>query len=85
MEAPVNRFGIFRGVVTDSFDPSGLNRLKVSIPLVTGTGSLWAFPCQPTPDAPAPDVKPGDGVWIMFEGGDRSYPVWVGFYGTRDR
>lgn len=74
--------GIYRGVITDADDPSGLNRLKVSVPLVMGSSSLWAFPCFADP-AVMPTVKPGDGVWVMFEGGDRAFPVWVGFYGTR--
>jgi hypothetical protein len=76
--------GLYRGVVTDARDDSGLARLKVSIPLITGTGSVWAFPCFSDPDPKKrPEVRTGDGVWIMFEGGDRAYPVWVGFYGTR--
>jgi hypothetical protein len=75
--------GLYRGVVTDSRDPSGLHRLRVSVPVITGVSSVWAFPCFAAPGQAPVDVQTGDGVWVMFEGGDRAYPVWVGFYGTR--
>lgn len=76
--------GIYRGVVTDK-DTTSLNRLKVSVPLITGLGSVWAMPCYSEPGAVPEDIRVGDGVWVMFEAGDRAFPVWVGFYGTRDR
>jgi Type VI secretion system/phage-baseplate injector OB domain len=82
MEAPLMLVGLYRGVVVDADDPSGLNRLRVSIPTVAGLDSIWAHPCLPDPNN-VPVVRRGQGVWVMFEAGDRSYPVWVGFYGTR--
>ena len=69
--------GIYRGVITDAVDPSGLNRLYVSIPVITGSNSVWAFPCVV---GQMPQVQAGSGVWIAFEGGDVSYPVWIGFF-----
>jgi uncharacterized protein involved in type VI secretion and phage assembly len=78
-----NRFyGKYRGVVTD-VDTDTL-RIKAKVPDVLGdTTSGWAMPCVPyagdqvgffmVPDKDA-------GVWIEFEGGDPSYPIWVGCY-----
>ena len=75
-------FGKFRGRVTDNQDPSSLGRLKASVPEVLGeveTG--WALPALPYSGdgvgvytIPAPDA----GVWIEFESGDVSRPVWSG-------
>jgi uncharacterized protein involved in type VI secretion and phage assembly len=77
-------YGLYRGVVTDNNDPSSLARVKAQVPAVLGeveTG--WAMPCVPYAGpqvgiAFLPEV--GSGVWIEFEGGDVSYPVWVGCY-----
>ena len=75
-------YGKYRGVVTD-VDESTM-RIKASVPSVlptTGTG--WCMPCVPYAGPQVgvlmlPEV--GSGVWIEFEGGDVSYPVWVGMY-----
>jgi uncharacterized protein involved in type VI secretion and phage assembly len=75
-------FGKYRGVVTD-IDASTL-RIKATVPSVLAdqpTG--WCMPCVPYAGpnvgvAFLPEV--GAGVWIEFEGGDVSYPVWVGCY-----
>lgn len=75
-------FGKFRGTVTD-VDASTL-RIKANVPAVLAdqpTG--WCMPCVPYAGdsvgmAFLPEV--GSGVWIEFEGGDVSYPIWVGCY-----
>ncbi len=75
-------FGKYRGVVVD-VDPSTM-RIKASVPAVLAdTPTGWAYPCTPFAGpnmgfAFLPDV--GAGVWIEFEGGDVSLPVWVGGY-----
>lgn len=75
-------FGKYRGVVTDV--DGGTLRVKASVPAVLGSQSSgWARPCVPWagPDmgfAFLPDI--GAGVWIEFEGGDVSYPIWSGCY-----
>jgi uncharacterized protein involved in type VI secretion and phage assembly len=75
-------FGKYRGVVTD-VDASTM-RVKASVPSVLGgVSSGWASPCVPYAGSQVgfmmlPDV--GTGVWIEFEGGDVSYPIWVGGY-----
>jgi hypothetical protein len=75
-------FGVYRGVVVDVDAPT--MRIKASVPAVLGSQtSGWARACVPFAGpsmgfAFLPDV--GAGVWIQFEGGDVSYPVWVGCY-----
>jgi hypothetical protein len=78
-----NRFyGMYRGVVTD-VDASTM-RIKASVPSVLPMGGTgWCMPCVPYAGPQVgvlmlPEV--GSGVWIEFEGGDVSYPVWVGMY-----
>lgn len=77
----MKHYGMYRAVVTGFDDPTKLQRIRVSVPRLLGTASLWAFPCLPEPGATAPPVKLGQGVWVMFEGGDLQYPVYVGFFG----
>ena len=75
-------FGKYRGVVTDI--DAGTLRIKAKVPAVLAdqpTG--WARPCVPFAGpgmgiAFLPEI--GAGVWIEFEGGDVSYPVWVGCF-----
>ena len=75
-------YGKYRGIVS-SVDAATM-RIKAKVPSVLGeidTG--WCMPCVPYA---GPNVgfaflpEPGSGVWIEFEGGDVSYPVWVGGY-----
>jgi uncharacterized protein involved in type VI secretion and phage assembly len=78
-----NRFyGKYRGTVTD-VDDSTL-RIKAKVPSVLGdveTG--WCMPCVPYAGK---DVgfaflpEQGAGVWIEFEAGDVSFPIWTGCY-----
>jgi hypothetical protein len=78
-------YGLYRGVVGDTNDPAGANRIRARVPQVLG-GALsgWAWPCWPVGDLsilPEDRLPPvGQGVWIMFEGGDPSKPVWVGVF-----
>jgi uncharacterized protein involved in type VI secretion and phage assembly len=75
-------FGKYRGTVTD-VDASTL-RIKAKVPAVLANqASGWCMPCVPYAGdsvgiAFLPEV--GSGVWIEFEGGDVSYPIWVGCY-----
>jgi len=76
--------GLYRGIVRENEDPAGLGRIKAQVPSVLGNvESGWCMPCVPYagPEvglAFLPEV--GSGVWIAFEGGDVSYPIWVGCY-----
>jgi uncharacterized protein involved in type VI secretion and phage assembly len=75
-------FGKYRGVVVD-VDASTM-RVKASVPAVLGgVSSGWASPCVPYAGPQVgflmlPDI--GSGVWIEFEGGDVSFPIWTGCY-----
>jgi hypothetical protein len=75
-------FGLYRGIVVDVDAPT--MRIKAKVPAVLGDQtSGWARPCVPFAGAGMgfaflPDT--GAGIWIQFEGGDVSYPVWVGGY-----
>lgn len=82
-----NRFyGKYRGTVTD-IDAETL-RIKAKVPSVLGEQATgWCMPCVPYagPDvgfAFLPEV--GAGVWIEFESGDVSYPIWTGCYWRND-
>ncbi|HEY6724382.1 MAG TPA: phage baseplate assembly protein V [Polyangiaceae bacterium] len=75
-------YGKYRGLVSVNVDPQNRARLKAMVPEVLGevpTG--WALPCAPYAGTGAgffavPPV--GAGVWIEFEAGNVSRPIWTG-------
>jgi hypothetical protein len=67
---------MYRGTVMDNIDPIQTYRLLVSVPDVSGSTTMWATRSPQLGDAELPSV--GQGVWVQFENGDPSYPVWVG-------
>lgn len=75
-------YGKFRGIVTDNNDPESLGRIKAKVPEVLGDlESPWATPCSPYigDGLGLYAIPPVDaGVWIEFEAGDPSRPVWSG-------
>lgn len=75
-------FGKYRGIVVNSLDPNQTGRLQALVPEVLGeVPSGWALPCQPFTGAGAglyAVPQPGAGVWIEFEAGDASRPIWTG-------
>ena len=76
-------YGKHRGEVADNADPTGRGRLLVTVPAVLGDEQVWARPCVPYAGKDVgffamPDK--GAGVWIEFEGGDISYPIWSGCF-----
>jgi hypothetical protein len=80
-------FGKYRGQVTDNNDPDNLGRIKAKVPRVLSDEETgWALPAFIYGGATdqglfaLPDV--GAGVWIEFEGGDLSYPIWSGTWFT---
>ena len=76
-------FGKYRGVVKDNEDDTNRGRLKVSVPSVLGDLELWAMPCVPyAGDSVGFYSLPpnGSGVWVEFEAGDPSYPIWTGCF-----
>lgn len=73
-------FGIYRGIVKDVSDPLTRNRVRVQVPQVLGDAVTgWAWPIEkPGAERFTPPVN--EGIWIMFEGGDPSFPVWIGTF-----
>ncbi len=81
-------YGKYRGQVTANDDPSSLGRVKAKVPRLLDDVELgWALPAFPYAGTQGegffavPEV--GTGVWIEFEEGDLSYPLWTGtWYGS---
>ncbi|MFJ4471403.1 phage baseplate assembly protein V [Streptomyces sp. NPDC089424] len=83
MAAPSNRYlGKYRGRVVDNNDPLRIGRITVEVPDVLGDEpSTWALPCLPFTGPESGQFvvpPPGTGVWVEFEQGDPSFPVWTG-------
>ncbi|MEO7651420.1 MAG: phage baseplate assembly protein V [Bryobacteraceae bacterium] len=76
-------FGKYRGIVTDNNDPTGRGRLEVLVPAVMSGQPVWAMPCVPYAGKNMglyAIPEKGTGVWIEFEAGNTSYPIWVGCF-----
>jgi uncharacterized protein involved in type VI secretion and phage assembly len=79
-------FGKYRGTVSQ-IDTATL-RIKAKVPAVLkdqDTG--WCTPCVPYAGKQVGFAflpEQGAGVWIEFEGGDVSYPIWSGCYWRAD-
>jgi len=75
-------YGKYRGIVTNNEDEKNLGRIKASVSeVLDDVETGWAWPSAPF----AGDgiglftvPPPGSGVWIEFESGDVSRPVWSG-------
>ena len=75
-------YGKYRGCVENS-SPDELGRIKVTCETVAPGQILTAMPCVPYAGAgvgfrflPEKD----DNVWVEFEAGDPSYPIWSGCF-----
>ncbi|HEY4030715.1 MAG TPA: phage baseplate assembly protein V [Caulobacteraceae bacterium] len=79
-------YGKYRGVVVDV--DAATMRVKASVPSVLPLASTgWATACVPYAGPQVgfimlPEV--GSGVWIEFEAGDVSFPIWTGCYWRTD-
>lgn len=74
-------YGKYRGLVRDNNDPTKRGRVKVEVPAVLNDLTVWAMPCLPYAGNKVglyAIPEPGAGVWVEFEAGDPSYPIWVG-------
>ena len=75
-------YGKYRGTVLDV--DAATMRIKASVPAVLGSvSSGWAWPCVPYAGdsvgfAFLPEV--GSAVWIEFEAGNVSFPIWTGCF-----
>ena len=78
----IQHFGIYRGIVKENVDKQKQRRVKVIVPQITGEEiSNWAWPLEPSNIHTEVPVV-GQGVWIVYIGGDPDYPVWFGSFGT---
>ena len=75
-------YGKYRASVVDVNDPILSGRIRVRCPRVLGNAvSSWCLPCIPNAidgkgDFYLPPV--GEAVWVEFEEGDVSKPIWSG-------
>jgi hypothetical protein len=81
----MEKFGKYRGIVINNNDPLQSGRIMVRVPDVSGFHESWAMPCLPCTGkgfiySAIPDI--GAGVWVEYEGGNPSFPVWSGCYLT---
>jgi uncharacterized protein involved in type VI secretion and phage assembly len=73
--------------VVDNNDPTTRGRLQVKVPSLFGEFAVWAMPCVPYAGKKVGfySLPPVDaGVWVEFEAGDPSYPVWTGCFWADD-
>jgi hypothetical protein len=66
--------GVYRAVVVSTSDPQTKGRVRLQVPQVSGTALTgWSMPAQ------SGGATPGVGqvVWVLYEGGDPSYPVYL--------
>ena len=75
--------GKYRGIVTEV--DAATMRIRARVPAVFGNEATsgWCTPCVPYAGPQVGFVmlpERGSGVWIEFEGGDVSFPIWTGCY-----
>lgn len=80
-----HRFGKYRGLVAEVGSGDKLGLIRAQVPEVFGEERIspWARPAVPFAGAKhgflaLPETN--DGVWIEFEAGDISKPIWSGFW-----
>ena len=85
-------FGKFRALVSSIDDPTKRCRIKVKMPVTLGWAddSGWAWPSPNVGGAVGVGdtalPEPGDLVWLEFEEGDPSRPIWsFGPWGIRNK
>ena len=81
-------YGKYRGIVVDVDDPDRLGRITAQVPeILHEETSPWALPASPFAGPSHGFVmipEKGDGVWIEFEAGDPSRPIWSGGWWAKD-
>lgn len=83
--SPKPFYGKYRGTVVQNLDPELRGRIMCIVPDVLGmVPSSWCEACAPLAGPTGPPmgvymVPPiGAGVWVEFEQGDPSRPIWTG-------
>jgi len=74
-------YSCYRGYVADNNDPEYMGRLKVNVPEIHGKGvpNYWAWSkgiYAGNQEGFYVIPKKGDSIWVSFEAGDPSKPVW---------
>jgi uncharacterized protein involved in type VI secretion and phage assembly len=81
-------YGKYRGIVVDVNDPDKMGRITAQVPeILQEETSPWALPAAAFagPDHGLVLIpEKGDGVWIEFEAGDPSRPIWGGGWWAKD-
>jgi hypothetical protein len=79
-------YGKYRGIVTDNSDPLNMGRVRARVPeVLADVDTGWALPAAPySGDGSGAFTVPSvdAGVWIEFEAGDVSRPIWSGCWWT---
>jgi uncharacterized protein involved in type VI secretion and phage assembly len=82
-------YGKYRGLVVDNEDPQGMGRIRAQVPeVLDDVVSPWALPCTPYAGDGSGQytIPPVDaGVWVEFEAGDPSRPIWSGGWWSPDQ
>ena len=78
-------FGKYRGTVDSVEEGDDLGIISVKLPDVFGPDFVLdrVRPCSPFAGSKHGFVaipEPGDGVWVEFEAGRTSLPIWTGFW-----
>lgn len=78
-------FGKYRGTVDSVGEGDNLGFISVKVPELFGANHVVdrVRPCSPFAGSKHGLVaipEPGDGVWVEFEGGKVSLPIWTGFW-----
>jgi len=77
-------YGKYRGTVFNNVDPQSMGRIIANVPeVLQAVPTGWASPCAPVAGIKSGlfSIPPiGSGVWIEFEAGVVSRPIWVGGY-----
>ena len=82
-------YGKYRAIVTNNKDPEKMGRIKVRCPKVLGEyESAWCTPCIQSAFNDGgmfyvPSVN--EVVWVEFEEGNPSKPIWVGSWWIPNR
>lgn len=74
MNPEIRYHGLYRGKVVATNDPENLGRVTLRVPQVSGQEvTNWAWPVL---SGYVPSTN--ESCWVMFEGGDPNFPLWVG-------
>lgn len=69
-----NLYGVYRGIVVSTKDPTNKKRIRVKVPQVSGNAELeWAESANA--GSPIPSVN--SIVWVMFNGGYINKPLYI--------